>query len=313
MASLTTSFVKISNLCPYRFHLDGVGAFEVQSYPAWYTPRLYRHLAHWGGNVYFQFMCLNSALEIGGSTGAYCRIVDNAGATVATMTIEKMASIFTIEGYTVFCVHGNWPLAIANFADGTYFLKLTIPISSGEYQTLYSEPFYVRSAHDDSLKIGYEHDENDFDVIWTDERSQQMEIELVGGLKPEDVTPGGKFTVYSDLQQIPVMLNAQPYNTYRFTFGGSEGIPNWLIDKLNRALSCDKFYINDEQFCRADGAKWERTGEDGYNLAGWSIELMKSNGDSSQEFNAAGISDYGYWTDEGVWKDSDTWVDESIK
>ena len=306
MTSLSTSFVKIARINPYHFHKFGSGDFFYNQIPDFEKKIGYRQLAHWGGNIYFQFMCLNSALTIGGSTGAYCRIVDNNGLTKHTLKIQRLQDLYTLDGYTVYAVTGNWPLADAGLADGTYFFKLTIPSSSGSYWIFYSEPFKVAESHDNSVVIEYDNDENDYDVIWTDVLSQKMFIEVEGGVKSDDVTPGGKFTMYMDLGQRPTSLNNTPYNTYKFTFGDAYGLPNWMADKLNRALCCSEIYIDNIGYSRAENAKMERSGEENFPLSAWTIDLIRSDGDSSIDYTESGQSDTGAWNDDGVWQDTET-------
>lgn len=314
MSSLTTSYVKMARMNPFHFHLYGTGDFYANTIPYFEEQKGFCQLMHWNQNVYFQFMSLDPNLEIGGADGSYCTLRNNEGTLIGELTdytIERLQTLYRIGQYYVYCVHGNLPVA-GSVEDGIYFLQLSLKMDTDEYWILYSEPLNIKELHDHTIIIEYEHTENDFDIIWTDAKSQQMFIEIEGGMKSDGITPSGKHVVYSDLQQRPQMLNSIPFNVYKWTFGGSLGIPNWMIDKINRALSCDKFYINNVQYMRVDGAKLERSGDDAYPLASWSIDMMKADNEQSIEFNKAGIGVDGKWSDRGVWEDNDTWTDLDI-
>lgn len=176
---------------------------------------------------------------------------------------------------------------LTGLAGKTIFLSLNIvyagspPLYEAE---LVSELIRVETSFDDMLELTYTHDVNDFDFVFLpdDEDAVVITFRVEGGIPSQNVLPGGKYKIYNDQEYCPVTLQSQPFNTYKFVFGSPTGMPNWMIDKLNRIFALSTVTINGVQYNRIDGAKWDRQGVDGYALAGWSIELQRSQSEVSE-------------------------------
>ena len=157
-----------------------------------------------------------------------------------------------------------------------------------EYICLYPDS-YSDTIIDNTVLIACSHDENDFDFKFIDSvynvtRTIIQRVE--GGFKSDGQLPGGKYTMYQDLQFKPVILNAVPYNTYRLTVGNNIGVPNWVIDKLNRIFSCSSVKIDNVEYTRAEGAKFEPVNRDPFYPSGiWTIDLLKSENPYSDEMD----------------------------
>jgi hypothetical protein len=297
MTTLATSYLKVPRVCPYRFHLNGVGDFFVNEIPHGETKVGYCIKDHWGAYIYFQYLSLKSSLGL--TTVDIC---DASGTSIHILETGPMDTLTKVdENYYCYYAKGNYPLPGVH-ADGVYYLRISFEYSPGLYKVLYSEPINLKTSHTDVIEIEYEHTKNDFDVIWTDPKSSPMFLRLVGGMHSDGFTPGGKFTMYENLKYQPVILRAVPFNIEKFTFGDSRGIPNWVAERISRLFACDKVYINDIQYSRNEGAKLEKQAERGFPLAVWDLELIRSFNEQSDEFAEEGLGDT--WKDEGVWKDS---------
>jgi hypothetical protein len=109
-------------------------------------------------------------------------------------------------------------------------------------------------------------------------------IRLEGGLKSDGVTPGGKFDMFQDIEYQSTVLRSTAYNVEKWTFGDGAGIPNWLADKLNRIFGLTSVKINQVEYSRNEGAKMSRSGDADYPLAGWEVELVKSDNPATDQY-----------------------------
>lgn len=181
---------------------------------------------------------------------------------------------------------------LSSLPEGQYFVQVEIEFNgSTKSILLISEPFQVKNLHTDSVLLEYTHDQNDFDILFIPEGKspRAYSLRIQGGFASDGFLPFAKDTVYKNQEFDTVLLNSTPYSTHKLTLGHAAGIPNWLIDKVNRILSCTCVKIDGVQWVKNEGAKLEATREKNYPMAGWSIELIKANHDYSEAF---GLGDY---------------------
>jgi len=278
--------VKIPSLNSLRFHKVGTGDFWQNSIPfmeaqnARYCQKM---------SVGDLFVLQISIKDYDLHTGVYkpvCQLVDDEGTVVQSFAVKQPVTIPYIGAYYHLYFSDN----LDNHADGVYYCKLTVyyPINEdlGDWASMvfYSEPIYIRT-HTNTVVIRYGHTTNDFDCIFTDAPVPDFALRIEGGIKSEGFTPGGKFQVFTDLDYEPVMLQGNAWTVYKWTFGPGEGMPNYMADKLNRLFACDTVTIDGVGWMRNEGAKLEPTREQGYPSAGWSIELLKVESETSEGFD----------------------------
>lgn len=264
---------KMSALNPIRFHQVGVGDFAYNNIPSFEFLKGYNQVYFHGDTPWIQVLSSVNTAEM------YVQLVDINGDL--------------IRDYGNMWKHGTkmgdwwlyyWPYYFPfTVDDGVYFLKITIVHTVGTV-LLYSEPIYICSDKENTVKIEYSNDVNDFDAIFTAPEGVTFMMRLEGGMKSDGFAPGGKYTIFQDLDYQAVMLESQPYNVEKWTFGPGNGIPNHIADKLNRIFSLNNVTIDGVQYVRNEGAKMERIGETNYPLAGWAIDLIKSENPYSDSF-----------------------------
>lgn len=94
-------------------------------------------------------------------------------------------------------------------------------------------------------------------------------------------SPAAKDTVYEDQLLNQTMVRSVPYRLFNFILGGKEGVPPWVIDKVNRIFGCSSLSIDGRLFTKNEGAAFEPNELEGYPMSGWSIEMReKLNRDS---------------------------------
>ena len=266
---------KISLLSPIRFHNAATDDFAYNKIPSFEYSRGYCQQYRFGDRPYIQIISASVATMS-------MQLVTNEGTVIKGWTVGDSGRSY--RGLKVYHWANYFPLTGA--AEGVYFLKLSISDSSG-ILTMYSEPIYLSSTSPDTVAVTYSHDENDFDRVFTGSNVMQHLMRIEAGMKSDGLAPGGKFTMFADLNYQSVMLQSQPYNVEKWTFGPGEGIPNHLADIINRIFGLSTVKIDGVQYSRNEGAKIERTGVNEYPLAGWSLDLIKSDNPYSYESSTA--------------------------
>lgn len=270
------SAIKIPTLNPFRFHKVGDGDFLQNLIPFFEDQNArYCQKYNFGDLLYLQFLIQGANLT-GGAYAPTLRLVDNSDVTAHTFTVEATSTAAVYSGFSSYNVVENFPTV----TEGVYYLKLAayVPKDPNGFDyaemVFYSEPIYLKASHDNTVLIKYRLTYNDFDCIFTDDLAP-FHFRVEGGVRSEGFTPGGKFTMFSDLDYQPVMLQSIPYNTYKWSFGPGRGCPNWIGDRLNRIFACDEVTIDSVAWARGENSKIEAQRESLYPFAGWTIDLLK--------------------------------------
>ncbi len=280
------SVIKIPALNPVKFHKDGTGDFFQNLIPFMEDQNArYCQKYQYGDLLYIQFLIQGASL-VGGVYAPTLKLIDNNQNVIYSFHVEATSTAAVYVGYSAYNVTENFPTV----AEGVYFLKLACYVPKDptgfDYaqMTFYSEPLYIKETHDHTVLVKYRLTYNDFDCIFTDELALHN-LRIEGGVRSEGFTPGGKYQMFTDLGYEPVMLQSTPYNVYKWSFGPGAGLPNWMADKLNRIFSCDEVTIDNVGYMRNESAKMEASRESGYPLGGWTIELIKTDKEYSEEFD----------------------------
>lgn len=269
------SAIKIPTLNPFRFHKVGDGDFYRNQLPFMEADAAYCQKYQFGDLLYLQFQIQGADLS-GGVYAPALTLIDNTGVTAYTFQVEATSQAAQYTGYSNYNAVQIFPTV----TEGVYYLKLVCYAPKDpngfDYATMtfYSEPIHLKASHENTVLIEYRLTYNDFDCIFTDEVAK-FNLRIEGGIRSEGFQPGGKFTMFQDLDYQPVMLQSIPYNTYKWSFGPGSGLPNWLGDRLNRIFACDEVTIDGVGWSRAESAKMEAQREANYPHAGWQIELLK--------------------------------------
>jgi hypothetical protein len=160
-------------------------------------------------------------------------------------------------------------IALSTIDEGWYYLKLECgnPVAL----TLVSEPLCIKETHSNSLLLTYAHPSYYGDVVF--ETGYDPEMRVNG--KVTFKSPASKDTFFEDQVLNMTLLNSVPFRIYDLILGDSYGIPDYLIDKLNRILGCSDLIIDGIAFTKNEGAKLEDKEVEDYPLRGWTIELRE--------------------------------------
>lgn len=221
--------------------------------------------------IYFQFVTDTYSFSLN------CTLIDTEGADVISPVLSfgyYLGSLYYYQYY----------FNLDGLSDGYYYIKLEI--TGGINAVFYSEPIHVLESHDDTTLIKYAHDLNEFGIRFVDSSGDPVVIfqkRIHGGFLTEHFTPSSKDTVYTNENYDVTMVKSIPYVTRKLTVGSPRGVPNWVIDKVNRIFSCADVEINNRFWCKVDGAKWESSRIPLFPMASHSIELVSKTNDMYDE------------------------------
>jgi hypothetical protein len=143
----------------------------------------------------------------------------------------------------------------------------------------YSEPISIKSEHQDTIQLVYTNSGNDFDAYFGPNQynigQTSFTLRVEGGFRSDGFQPSSIDNAFYDQTHNATMLSSVPFNVKKITFGTNLGIPNYIVDKINRALSCDTVYVDNQLHQKVDGAKLEKTFLHNYPKGIWTIDLVE--------------------------------------
>lgn len=144
-------------------------------------------------------------------------------------------------------------MSLATVPTGCYKFKLTA--GSGDGQKVYLSGWHHISEEPyafSTLLLEYSHSRFHEDVMFESGISFQVRIPgHLGFLKPGNVREA-----YRDQKQNPTILSSRTFRGFQVVFGDEFGLPDDMIDLLNRIWGCDNVQIDGKSFA-ADAAEFE--------------------------------------------------------
>lgn len=221
----------------------------------------------------------------GGTTGANFKFynMDWTDTGVAVGVANTSVSGFEITSevsntvYTAYTHIVDQSLQILGLADGYYFGVMEVPYGSGDSVYYVSEPIYLRDQHPSTKLLEYSNTVNNFDVFFhTHSVSFQLRVES----HLHSLTPNSIDTTFEDELVDITLLDSIPYNTYTWA---ARAIPEWMVNKVNRAFSCDLLRWEGKYFTKDKDAKFDMVGGSNEPLKGMSIAVRPAKNLYSQQ------------------------------
>lgn len=181
--------------------------------------------------------------------------------------------------YTTFTKVIN--LEAASIPDGRYHVLLEYLYggSIGHADNIYdvSECIdYCEDGWDDTILFEYRHSINKYDVLFENSYGESVfpfYLRVEGVLMwPE---PASHDTAFEDQGFVMRNLDSEPYNIYELIIGGNGAVPAWVIDKVNRILSCNNVKVEDMRVTKDNGANWTMVKAEGFPKMAASIKLRQ--------------------------------------
>lgn len=166
----------------------------------------------------------------------------------------------------------------------TYYLLATFGTGIGQRQFV-SEPIMVATDLPDTLLFEYSNSVNQTDLIWNVPFSTRMRVE--GFI--QNFLPGGRVTRYEDQPLDMVTLEGEPTRSYQLLIGGNYGVPDWVIDKINRILMLDTLTIDGVAYTVDKDAQLEAIETQGAPMAFWTVRIREANNRAGIAIDADGM------------------------
>lgn len=168
-------------------------------------------------------------------------------------------------------------LDLSPFDSGVIFLQLDF----GGLYFLISEPLIISESLDDTLLIEFTNSTFYENMIF--EGGFTPTLRIAGQIKFKE--PGSKRIIYEDDPLNSEILDAKNFRSWTFLIGGVTGIPDYMIDKVNRIIGCNDLRIDGRAFTVDPGGKLENESLDGYPMRGWRIDLREKYNRASKYFS----------------------------
>jgi hypothetical protein len=87
--------------------------------------------------------------------------------------------------------------------------------------------------------------------------------------------PGSDDKVYIDQQRNQTKLSSTAFPNLTLFVGDGRGVPEWVIEKVNRAFSVNNVALDGRLFARPEGSKWTEAKEEKKRLVGYSCDILQ--------------------------------------
>jgi hypothetical protein len=164
----------------------------------------------------------------------------------------------------------NFRFSDYNLPDGTYYMAIPVEYFDGvtlvETRLWVSEPINLQDAHDDTILINYTNDSNKDDVIFKYDMSDGsgfigLYVKPVFGLRIEgDVINPKVGRSDAELKEQDFeqrLLQSYSWDAFDLYIGGDNGVPFYLLSKVNKIIGCDNLQIDKMRYVKDEGADWQ--------------------------------------------------------
>lgn len=140
-------------------------------------------------------------------------------------------------------------ISFAGLPEGCYYPELSP--GSNPMDQLVGEPIELKTVTDEaSIYYEYKHSHFHGDVIFETGIQFSFRVEGVRG----KLYPVSDDTFYRDQKLNPFQLSSKPHGSFDLSMGGSFGIPDWAVQRINWIWSCDSVMINGKSFAKDTGS-----------------------------------------------------------
>jgi len=197
-------------------------------------------------------------------------------------------------------------MSLAGLPSGCYRMRVNAGI--GDEQGIYiSNWMYISSTpyNCPSLMLEYWHSRFHEDIIF--ETGIKFQYRLFGHLG--FLNPGRDIEGYKDEKYNPSILSSRTFRKQEVVFGDEYGLPDDVIDILNRIWGCNNVMMDNKSFAAITGSAFEfETADRRYKKRGVRMEVEEGNNRASNIFAVDTDTTkklvYGIMVDAKVWGDT---------
>jgi hypothetical protein len=157
---------------------------------------------------------------------------------------------------------------MSGYPEGIYYME--IEFGNPVTVTLQSEYIDLKAVHENSVLLEYKHSSFREDMIF--ETGIQPGIRVFATKKFKG--PASKNTLYEDQVLNETLIRSVNYRVWTLNIGGTYGIPDYLADKIDRALGCNTVLIDGKYYSKVEGSL-DANEVDDYPMRGWKIDLRE--------------------------------------
>ncbi len=221
------------------------------------------------------------------SSGAYFTIVDDKGVLAYGPSVGIPLD-YSVIGNTdpdfieQYNTHDTvLDFGASSFPTGIYYVIVEDRYSGDPADSVYfiSEPIHYRNKeHSFPRTMLFEFDNltNDYDVLFETYKqgsSPQLQMNLRCEAVIDEIDPAFHDTAWEDQGYAVQKSSSTPYRLFQLTVFG---VPGWMIDKVNRILSCDIVAIDGMYYRKDINANWSFAKVPGNALKTGTINLREA-------------------------------------
>jgi len=196
-------------------------------------------------------------------------------------------------------------MSLAGLNSGCYRIQVTAGPEGETQKIYYSNWMYIsEEAIENTKLIEYWNTRFHEDVIFETGIKFQLRIfGYFGFLKP-----GRSEEVYRDERYNPSILSARTYRQFDLFLGDEFGLPDEVIDLINRISGCNNFLIDNKSFSILEGESFELSEVEDYPKRGLKLRVEEGVNRGSKIFSQDTDTNkklnYGIVVDAKVWGDT---------
>lgn len=179
-----------------------------------------------------------------------------------TVAAQKVRVNRYLPGYYLYEASHSWAL----YNPGFYHMEIPLPD-----RVLISEPMQVAQVWENTVLLEYFNTKYHIDIIFETGYKPQIRVEGSEGF----LIPGSDNTVYEDQKNNPTILSSKPFNSFPYTYGGTRGMPDWMVNKIALIHTCNSVAIDNKYFTKPADSKWTFKTSERYKMRSMSAELRE--------------------------------------
>jgi hypothetical protein len=232
---------------PDRATLDAYFTKHFDEFPfaerlyAWQSPEDYKQIWQTSDIIYLQFESTFDPIIV--------ELLDQYG----TAQITLPALIGLPNKYYPNTFAFEVAMSLASVTTGCYRLQVTAGTGEGQKVYLSNWQYISEEKIENSLLLKYKHSRFHEDIMF--ESGIEFQYRLMGHIG--FMTPGRQDEAYKDQKLNPAILSSKTFRQFLLVFGDEFGLPDDVIDLLNRIWSCDTVTVDGKSFGITDGGRFE--------------------------------------------------------
>lgn len=160
------------------------------------------------------------------------------------------------------------------------FYQVIINISDEDYAI--SEPQHIADYHVGTVLLEYSHPRYHLQSVFETGWFPQFRVEGRNGR----LIPGSTDFRFTDPTERQILLSSTPFVSWPFIVGPSNGVPDWVVEKVRYIVSCGRFYIDGIEYAKEEG-DFEFSGQEGLPRRGFSFNVREGSNLQSLVFDPA--------------------------